>query len=284
MEQIIKKANILIEALPYIRAFHKKITVIKYGGSILGEDDTRRGVLEDIVFLNYMGLRPVLVHGGGPHISRRIKDAGGNTDFVDGVRVTDGQTLKIVKEELSALNKQIVWEIKEFGGSAKGVIGENSRLITADKKPGNVDLGFVGRVIDIEKEAILRELYQDTIIVVPPLGYGKQGALYNINADEVAAHLAGALDAEKLVLLTDVRGVKPKPGEDNGFIPTLDANTADRLIREEVIQGGMIPKVRSCVTALNEGVRKAHIIDAHIPHALLFEIFTNEGIGTEIVR
>lgn len=284
MQDIINKAHVLIEALPYIKKFHKKITVIKYGGSILGDDKIRLGVLEDIVFLSYMGIRPVLVHGGGPNISEKMKSSGKKTDFVDGMRVTDVETLKIVEEELVALNKKITEEIKKLGAKAKSLNGKDNNLIQAQKKKSEIDLGFVGDVLAVEADLIAKELNRDCVAVVCPMGRAEDGVVYNINADEAAANIAGALKAEKLVLLTNVKGIMRNPDEPNSFIATLTEEEAEGLIKDRVIQEGMIPKVTACISALDKGVKKAHIIDARIPHALLLEIFTDEGIGTEIIK
>ncbi|MEK6715690.1 MAG: acetylglutamate kinase [Candidatus Omnitrophota bacterium] len=284
MENIIKKAEILIEALPYIKAFHKKITVIKYGGSILGDDKIRLGVLEDIVFLSYMGIRPVLVHGGGPNISEKMKTSGKKTDFVEGMRVTDAETLKIVEEELVTLNERIVRELKKLGGKVKSLNGKDNNLIQVEKKIAEVDLGFVGDVAGVETSLILKELNRDAICVICPMGKGKDGAVYNINADEVASNVAAALCAEKLVLLTNVKGIMRNPDESDSFMATLTEQEIEALIKDKVIEAGMIPKVKACVLALEKGVKKTHIIDARIPHALLLEIFTDEGIGTEIIK
>lgn len=284
MDHIIKKAEVLIEALPYIKRFHKKVTVIKYGGSILGEEKIRSGVLEDIVFLNYMGLRPVLVHGGGPNISERMKTSGKKTDFLDGVRVTDAHTLNIVEEELWSLNKLIVKEINDLGGKAKSLSGKENGFIKAHKKKAKIDLGFVGEVDAIDSGLVLKELAQEVIPVICPMGVGNDGVVYNINADEAAAWIAGSLCAEKFVLLTNVKGVMRNPDDQNSFLAALNTKEIKDLIKDKVIQEGMIPKVGACVSALEKGVKKTHIIDARIPHALLLEIFTDEGIGTEIVK
>lgn len=284
MEHIIKKADILIEALPYIKAFHKKITVIKYGGSILGDDKIRLGVLEDIVFLSYMGLYPILVHGGGPHISQRIKSSGKKSDFVQGVRITDSKTLKIVEEELEGLNKKIVFEIKQLGGKVKGFNGKDNNLIQAKKKEAKVDLGFVGEAAAVDTKHILKHVKRNAIAVICPLGRGKDGAVYNINADEVASVIAADLAAEKLVLLTNIKGIMRNANDPDSFIAALNVKDVKGLIKDKVIQQGMIPKVGACIEALKAGIKKTHIIDARISHALLLEIFTDEGIGTEIIK
>jgi len=283
MEEAIRKADVLIEALPYIKKFHKKVVVIKYGGSILGEEKIRKGVLEDIVFLNFMGLRSVLVHGGGPNISDRLRQSGVKTEFVNGMRVTDEATLKVVEEELQELNDLIVKEINELGAKASGLNGKNN-IIIAEKKKADTDLGLVGHIISINTEEIMNEFKKDKIAVILPMGKGKDKLVYNVNADEAASNIAAALDAEKLVLLTNVKGIMRNPDDQHSFLSTLTEEEAKSLIEDNIIQQGMIPKVSACFDALDKGVRKAHVIDARIPHALLLEIFTDQGIGTEIVK
>jgi len=284
MEEAIKKADVLIEALPYIRKFHRKIIVIKYGGSILGEDNIRKGVLEDIVFLSFMGLRPILVHGGGPTISERMRSSGKKTEFVDGMRVTDKETLKLVEEELQRLNDAITREISELGVKAIGLNGQDQKLIQVEKKKAKIDLGLVGHVTKINTKPILDELRSNAVVVILPMGKGQNKKAYNVNADEVASHICAALKAEKLVLLTDVKGIMRNPEDPNSFLSTLTREEAKGLIKNSIIQQGMIPKVRACIHALDNGVKKTHIIDARTPHALLLEIFTDKGVGTEIVK
>ena len=283
MEEAIRKADVLIEALPYIKQFHKKTVVIKYGGSILGDEKIRKGVLEDIVFLNFMGLRPVLVHGGGPNISERMRTSGKKADFVDGMRVTDEETLNMVQEELFALNQLIVKELIELGAKAVGLNGKDG-IIQTEKKKAKTDLGLVGHIVNIEVEPIQDELKKDKVVVILPIGRGKDRKTYNVNADESAAHIAVFLEAEKLVLLTNVKGIMRNPEDSHSFLSTLTTAEAKGLIDEQIIQQGMIPKVRACIEALEKGVKKTHVIDARTPHALLLEIFTDQGVGTEIVR
>lgn len=283
MEDAIKKAEILIEALPYIKKFHKKPIVIKYGGSILGEERIRKGILEDIVFLNFMGLRPVLVHGGGPNISERMRQEGKKAQFIDGMRVTDEETLEVVEEELQALNDLIVKEIEEQGVKVIGLNGKND-IIEAQKKKAKIDLGLVGHIAGINDQPIVEELKKDKIIVVLPMGRGKDKKAYNVNADEAAAGIAASLQAEKLVLLTNVKGIMRNAEDKHSFISTLTMKEAKGLMEGKIIQEGMIPKVLACINALEQGVKKTHIVDARIPHGLLLEIFTDKGIGTEIVK
>ncbi|MFA5004825.1 MAG: acetylglutamate kinase [Candidatus Omnitrophota bacterium] len=284
MESAIKKADVLIEALPYIKKFHKKVIVVKYGGSILGEETIRKGVLEDIVFLSFMGLRPVLVHGGGPNISDRMRTSGKKTEFVDGMRVTDAETLKLVEEELLYLNQLIVNELAELGVKAVGLNGKDNSLIQVEKKKAKVDIGLVGHITGINTELINDELKKDKVVVVLPMGIGKDKKVYNVNADEVASSVAASMKAEKFVLLTNVKGIMRHADDANSFISTLTVEEVNNLKENKIIQQGMIPKVQACVDALAGGVKKTHIIDARTPHGLLLEIFTDKGIGTEIVK
>jgi len=284
MEDAIKKADVLVEALPYIKKFHKKVIVIKYGGSILGEDTIRERVLEDIVFLSFVGVRVVLVHGGGPNISDRMRTSGKKTEFVDGMRVTDENTLLLVEEELQKLNDQIVREITELGAQACGLNGKDNSIIQTEKKKAKIDLGLVGQVVNISSAPILEQLQLNKVVVILPMGRGKDGKVYNVNADEAAADIAASLQAEKLVLLTNVKGIMRNPEDPNSFLSTLTENEARDLIDAKVIQQGMIPKVNACFQALDKGVKKSHIIDARTPHGLLLEIFTDKGIGTEISK
>ncbi len=284
MEEAIKKADVLIEALPYIKKFHKKIIVIKYGGSILGDEKIRKGVLEDIVFLNFMGLRPVLVHGGGPNISERMRQEGKKAEFIDGMRVTDEETLGVVEEELQSINDLIVKEISEQEAKAVGLNGRDKNIIQAEKKKAKIDLGLVGHIVGIESEPILEELRKDKIVVILPMGRGKDKKTYNVNADEAAAAIAAGLEAEKLVLLTNVKGIMRNSDDPHSFLSTLTISEAKGLGDEKIIQEGMIPKVSACINALEQGVKKTHIIDARTPHGLLLEIFTDQGVGTEIIR
>ncbi|PIY79983.1 MAG: acetylglutamate kinase [Candidatus Pacebacteria bacterium CG_4_10_14_0_8_um_filter_42_14] len=284
MEEAIRKADVLIEALPYIKRFNKKVIVIKYGGSILGDENIRAGVLEDIVFLNFMGLRPILVHGGGPNISERMRSSGIKTEFVEGMRVTDEETLKLVEEELQVLNGLIVKELDELGVKAVGLNGKDGDLIQVEKKKTKVDIGLVGHIKGINTELLESELKRDKIAVILPMGRGKDKKSYNVNADEVAASIAANMQAEKFVLLTNVKGIMRNADDANSFFSTLTVDEIKGLIEDKVIQEGMIPKVMACVDALNGGVKKTHIIDARTPHGLLLEIFTDQGIGTEIIK
>jgi len=284
MEEMIKKADILIEALPYIRKFHKKIVVIKYGGSILGEEKIRKVVLQDIVFLSFVGIKIVLVHGGGPSISERIRMSGKKTEFVDGMRVTDEETLLVVEDELKRLNSLIVDELNQLGSKAISLDGKNDGIIFVKKKKTKIDLGFVGEITGIDTEPILNNLNKGCVDVILPMGKGNDNRAYNVNADEAASHIASSLKSEKLIILTNVAGIMRNPEEPNSLISTLSIEEAEKLIKDKVIQEGMIPKVKACIWALEQGVKKTHIIDARIPHSLLLEIFTDKGVGTEIIK
>ncbi|HBR15446.1 MAG TPA: acetylglutamate kinase [Candidatus Omnitrophica bacterium] len=283
MENEIKKASVLIEAIPYIHAFRRKVFVIKYGGSILENDTIRKNVLEDIVFLSYVGIRTILVHGGGPHISNRLKESGLKSEFHEGIRITDKETLKIVSEELEKLNKRIVQEIRDLKGDVTGLKGDEN-IVHVEKRIAAKDLGFVGSITSIDKLALDTHLKRGYITVISPMGISVEKQPHNINADEVASAIATSLEAEKLVLLTNVQGVMRNPEDPGSLISTLTVDEIANLIKLNVIQSGMIPKVNSCIEALNGGVKKTHIIDARIPHALLLEFFTNTGIGTQILN
>ena len=286
MEESIKKADVLIEALPYIQNFYEKTVVIKYGGAVLTDTEIRRNVLEDIVFMNYVGMRPVLVHGGGPYISQRLQEIGKETKFVKGFRVTDEETIEIVEEELTKINRDIVREITSLGGSAISLSGKDDHLIEAKKHAeiDGEDIGFVGEITKINGDVIQRMITSDIIPVISPLGIGKEGFTYNINADQAAAEIARSLGALKLMLLTNVRGILRDTDKPESLISHLTATEVDEYMNSKIISGGMIPKVKACIRALERGVKKTHIIDGKIPHGLLLEIFTDKGIGTEIVK
>jgi acetylglutamate kinase len=285
MKKIIEKANTLVEALPYLRAFAGKTVVIKYGGNAQIDEALKDGFAEDVVLMKYIGVNPVVVHGGGPQISDMMKRLGKKPVFVDGVRVTDRETMEIVEMVLGGvINKEIVELISRHGGRAVGLSGKDGRLITAKPLkpagPKRVDLGQVGEVESIDPQ-VLGDLTSNRYIpVIAPIGVDRQGRAYNINADLVAGAIARALKAEKLLVLTDVAGIKDAKGK---LLPTLSRKEIQRLIKAGTITSGMLPKVQACLTAVEGGVTKAHIIDGRVPHALLLEIFTKEGIGTEII-
>ncbi len=284
--EILEKAKILVEALPYIRKFYGKTFVIKYGGAAQKENPLKNSFAQDIALLNFIGIKTIIVHGGGPKISELMRKLGKEPQFFHGHRVTDKETMEIVEMVLGGvINKEIVQLINFHGGKAIGLTGKDGNLIKAKKRhmkinQEEIDLGFVGEVEEVHTE-LLENLQKDTFIpVIAPIGYDKEGNSYNINADTVASSIAVSLKAEKLILLTDVRGIANEKGE---HLPTLKINEALKLIEENVISGGMIPKVYACLSALTGGVKKTHIIDGRIPHSLLLEIFTKKGIGTEII-
>jgi len=293
MENPIDKAKVLVEALPYIRRFYDKTIVIKYGGSTMEEEGLKRSFALDVVLLKYIGLNPVIVHGGGPQIGEMLAKMGKKSRFIEGMRVTDGETMDVVEMVLvGKVNKEIVAMINQQGGKAVGLSGKDGRLIVAkklkltkssdkDKAPEIIDIGMVGEVKAIHPE-VIRALEEENFIpVIAPVGVGEEGETYNINADLVAGKVASALKAEKLILLTDVKGVMD---EKKRLIPTLHAKKARQMIVQKVISSGMIPKVNCCLNALEDGVNKTHIIDGTVEHAILLEIFTDVGIGTQITK
>ncbi len=286
MEEMIRKADVLIEALPYIQSFYDKTIVIKYGGAAMTDTAIRRNVLEDIVFTSYVGMRPVLVHGGGPYISKRIEDLGKEVKFVNGYRVTDEETIEIVEEELTKINREIVREIISLGGSAISLSGKDDHLIEVKKHADidGIDIGFVGEVTKINGDVIQKMITSDIIPVISPLGIGKDGFTYNVNADQASAEIARSMGALKLVLLTNVRGILKDMKDPDSLVSHVNLAEINALLESKVLTGGMIPKVKACLRALDRGVKKTHIIDGKIPHGILLEIFTDKGIGTEIVK
>lgn len=284
MKGAIKKTNVLIEALPYIKKFFKKVIVIKYGGASVDEKGIDDGILEDIMFMNYAGMRPIIIHGGGPFISKMMKKKGIEPRFIQGRRVTDNQSLHIIDKALHTINRKIVNTLKDMGAEAFGLSGKENNLIRAKKIKTRFDLGFVGEVTSVDTTVVKRLLEDDIIPVIYPLGVGRDGNLYNVNADDVASEIAIAMKAEKFVLLTNVRGIMRDKKKASSLYNTLTASQVYTLIKKRVIDAGMIPKATACVNAIKGGVKKAHILNASIPHALLLEIFTDKGIGTEIVK
>jgi acetylglutamate kinase len=283
MQEAIRKSEILIEALPYIKKFFGKMVVIKFGGSSLHDKQVRKTVLQDIVFMRYAGMKPVLVHGGGPNINQRLTESNIETRFIDGLRVTCERSMGVVDSVLFEINQGLVSEINDLGGESFGLSGKENNMIQAVKR-GGPDLGYVGSVDSIDTTILNRLADTNIIPVVCPVGKGRDNKLYNINADEAASNLAIALDAEKFVVLTNVRGVMRDKADPDSLFHSLTMETVDHLMETGVIQGGMVPKIKSCLHALKGGVRKSHIVDAHLTHALLLEIFTDKGIGTEIVH
>lgn len=295
MEDSIAKAGVLVEALPYIQSFKDKIIVIKYGGSTIKGDTEPDHILLDVVFMAAVGMKPVMIHGGGKAISRRMKEAGIESTFVNGLRVTDQRTMQIVEDTLfGEVNRDIVQAIHTLGGRAKGLSAKTSGILNVRRHvawvedPGSeerkaVDIGFVGDVEQVDPQPILQACEEGWIPVITPIGRGGDGQSYNINADTAAGEIAAALKAEKLVFLTDVKGILRDPADEHSLLSTVHVHAIADLIREGVVQGGMIPKVQACLKAVQAHVHKTHIIDGRIPHSLLLEIYTDQGVGTQIV-
>ncbi len=287
MEQFIQKAAVLIEALPYIREFEGKTVVVKYGGAAMLDPVLRRSTAEDIVLMKYVGMNPVLVHGGGPEINRRLKQLDVPSRFVNGLRVTDEETIGVVEMVLAGtINKEIVALINQAGGSAVGISGKDGNLIHAKKyEPADgTDLGFVGEIVGVHYKIISVLCDAGMIPVIAPLATDANGGTWNVNADTAAGEIAAAVAAEKLVLLTDTPGILRDPKDPKSLFAQLCHREIVELTDEGVIAGGMIPKVEACLKALDYGVAKAHIIDGRVPHALLLEIFTDTGLGTLITH
>ena len=284
----------LVEALPYLSKFKNKTIVVKYGGNAMLNDELKNKVLQDIVFLQCAGMRPVVVHGGGPEITRMLMQAGKKSEFVSGLRVTDAESVGIAEMALvGKINTDLVSRLNTLGGKAVGLNGKDATLIQAKKHLADVyengevnlvDIGYVGNVEKVNTELIDVLLDAGFIPVIAPTGVGAQGEAYNINADSVAGEVAGALKAEKLLVLTDVRGIYSDYRDENSFISTLTFEKAQELIIRGKIDGGMIPKVRACITALSGGAKKTHIIDGRAEHTILMEILSDKGVGTEVVK
>lgn len=280
----IEKASVLLEAMPYLQAFRGTIFVIKTGGTALHVDRERRQLLQDILFLSLAGVRPILVHGGGVDINKQLKARGLAPHFVEGLRVTDKVTLSVVAKTLTELNRQLISELRELGGQAVGFSGARDRILEARRvSVKGRDIGWVGKIHRVHVKPIRQALNLGKIPVVAPLGFGAGGQTYNVNADLAAAALAGALKAEKFVLVTDVLGILRRQADAATLISTCSASQVKKLIRQGIVSGGMIPKTRACIEALRGGVRKTHMIHCTISHGLLLEIFTDRGIGTEMV-
>ncbi len=283
--ELISKARILIEALPYIQRLSGKTVVIKYGGNAMVDASLTHAILEDITLLKYVGVNPIVVHGGGPDINNMLKRLDIKSEFVGGLRVTDGATMEVVQMVLSGkINKDIVSELNCLGAHSLGLCGKDANLIECVKKPARdgVDLGFVGQITHINTK-LLEILARDEYIpVIAPIGVDKDGNSYNINADTVAGEIAAALKAEKLMFLTDIDGIYMDPNDKTSLISRITVSEINRLIDEGVISGGMIPKVQGCINAVLGGVGRTHIVNGTIPHPILLEIFTDKGIGTMV--
>ncbi|MEM3421876.1 MAG: acetylglutamate kinase [Candidatus Hadarchaeum sp.] len=290
-----ERAKVLLEALPFIQQFHDKIIVVKMGGRVISNEEMLNTLLQDVVLLNLFGMKMVIVHGGGPEISEEMRKSGVKPKFIEGLRVTDEKTMEILHEQLAGkINKQIVLGINHHGGKAFGISGMDGNLIRARKliyktttskgKEVEIDLGLVGEVEKIDPAIIHNFLKAGCIPVIAPIGIDAEGRSLNINADMVAAELAGAMRAKKLVIITDVMGVMRDPNDEKTLISTLTVDEIQSLIQQGIVKKGMIPKVEACLKALQLGVERCHIINGNIPHVLLLEILTETGVGTMIVR
>ncbi len=285
MKEYIEKAAVLIEALPYIQNFRNKIVVIKYGGSTMAEDLSLASVFKDVILMECVGMHPIIVHGGGNAISKRLHEKNVEPKFIDGLRITDEATMEVVEEVLMEVNGSIVNEIKRYGGDAQGLSGKTDELIYCKKKETKgTDLGFVGEATHVSVNKILELCQQDIVPVIAPIGLGEDKHAYNLNADIAAGAIAAALKAEKLVYLTNVEGIFKDKTDESSLLSTVHINEAEHLIADKVIEGGMIPKIRSGLQSVKSGVHKTHIIDGTVQHSLLLEIFTDKGVGTEIIQ
>ena len=291
MEEAIEKSRVLIEALPYIQSFKDKIVVVKFGGSAMVDKDTFQSVLQDMVFMKSIGMKPVIVHGGGPFISSEMEKRGKKPLFINGYRVTDKETLDIAIDVLTnQIGNQIIDQIEKMGAKGVCVWSENDSPIKGKKLVSKSndgsetdDLGYVGELTEIECDNFINLFEDEQIPIVSPIAKGVDGENYNVNADNVASFVASALKAEKLVFISNTHGISTDPSDPESFTSTLHEDEVNKLIKCGVISGGMLPKANACISAMRVGVKKAHIIDGHIPHSLLLEIFTDKGIGTQII-
>ena len=278
------KANVLIEALPYIQKFNRKIIVVKYGGSAMVDEELKKKVIEDVVLLKLVGFKPIIVHGGGKEISRWVAKSGMEPRFVNGLRVTDEPTMEIAEMVLNRVNKSLVNLVEQLGVKAAGISGKDGATIHVKKKlSGGQDIGFVGEVTDVDASLINTLIENDFIPIICPIGIDDEYNTYNINADDAACAIAKAVKAEKLAFLTDIEGVRKVADDPETLISELSLTEAQELIGNGNIGGGMLPKLNNCIDAIENGVSRVHIMDGRIPHCLLLEIFTNKGIGTAII-
>ena len=283
-QMYLDKAEVLIEALPYIQRFNRKIVVIKYGGSAMLDEELKKNVIKDVVLLKLVGFKPIIVHGGGKEISRWVGKVGMEPHFINGLRVTDKDTMEIAEMVLAKVNKELVTNVQSLGVNAVGISGKDGGLIKVKKKmPEGKDIGFVGDIVSVDTKLVEDLIEKDFLPVIFPLGMDDEFNTYNVNADEAAAAIATGLHAEKLVYLSDVEGVREDPDDPESVLSELFVHEAEELIEKGVISGGMLPKIQNCIDALKGGITRIHIMDGRIPHSLLLEIFTNKGIGTAIL-
>ncbi|MBQ7359179.1 MAG: acetylglutamate kinase [Lachnospiraceae bacterium] len=278
------KAEVLIEALPYIQHFNRKIIVVKYGGSAMANEELQKNVIKDVTLLKLVGFKPIIVHGGGKEISRWVEKAGKEAKFVNGLRVTDEETMEIAEMVLGRVNKNLVTMVQELGVKAVGISGKDGGLLQVEKKyAGGEDIGFVGEITNVNPKVLFDLLEKDFLPIVAPIGLDENFQTYNINADDAACAIARAVGAEKLAFLTDIEGLYRDIQDKSSFISRLTASQAEELLNSGFIGGGMLPKLTNCISAIRNGVNRVHIMDGRIPHTLLLEIFTHEGIGTAII-
>ena len=276
-----RKAEVLIEALPYIQTFNRKIIVVKYGGSAMNDEELQRSVIRDVTLLKLVGFKPIIVHGGGKAISSWVKKTGKEAQFINGLRVTDAETMEIAEMVLGKVSKDLVTMVSELGVRAVGISGKDGGMLKVQKKlPDGQDIGFVGEVTEVDPKVLYDALEHDYLPIVAPIGMDENYQTYNINADEAASAIARAVGADKLVYLTDIAGLYKDIKDPSTFISRINVSAAEELINKGYIGGGMLPKLTNCTDAVRGGVHRVHILDGRIPHAILLEIFTNRGIGT----
>ncbi|MCR4999020.1 MAG: acetylglutamate kinase [Lachnospiraceae bacterium] len=285
MEQVMAKAEVLIEALPYIQRFNRKIIVVKYGGSAMLDEELKKSVIQDVTLLKLVGFKPIIVHGGGKEISKWVGKVGMEAQFVNGLRVTDAATMEVAEMVLNKVNKSLVTMVQELGVQSIGISGKDGGLLKVRKKYSDgQDIGYVGEVTEVNPQILLDMLERDFLPIVCPTGLDENFETYNINADDAACAIAKAVEAEKLAFLTDIEGVLKDPSDKGTLISELTLSEARSLIGEGFIGGGMLPKLNNCIDAIEQGVSRVHILDGRIAHCLLLEIFTNRGIGTAIIK
>lgn len=285
MNSEMTKASVLIEALPYIRRFYGKIVVVKYGGSAMLDEELKYNVIKDVALLKLIGMKPIIVHGGGKEISKWVKLSGKESEFYNGLRITDKETMEIAEMVLNKVNKELVGLMQKMGINAVGICGKDAGLIKVDKKmPDGKDIGFVGNVKSVNTEILDTLMDAEFIPVIAPIGMDENFDSYNINADDAACGVAKAMKAEKLVFLTDIEGVFVDPSNKKTLISEMDVNSAKEFIANGVVGGGMLPKLNNCIEAIEQGVSRVHILDGRVVHCLLLEFFTEKGIGTAILK
>ena len=284
MEKWLEKAEVLIEALPYIQRFNRKIIVVKYGGSAMVDEDLKKQVIQDVTLLKLVGFKPIIVHGGGKELSRWVEKSGKEAEFVNGLRKTDAETMEIAEMVLNRVNKSLVQKVQELGVLSVGISGKDGGLLKVEKKlSGGQDIGYVGEIKEVNPKILYDLLEKDFLPIVCPIGMDDKYETYNINADDAACAIARAVSAEKLAFLTDIEGVYKDPNDKDTLISELTVSAAKELIGDGYIGGGMLPKLNNCIDAIEHGVSRVHILDGRIAHCLLLEIFTNKGIGTAIL-